>query len=196
MKKTWIIIAVIVVLVIVLYSAFKGSYNSMVALDENVKTAWSNVQTQYQRRSDLIPNLVNTVKGFAEQEREVLVGVTEARARATSIQIDADNLDAAAIQKFQAAQGELSSALSRLLATVEAYPDLKSNQNFLELQAQLEGTENRIAVARDRYNASVQEYNTTIRSFPTNLMANMFGFELKAQFQASEAAQEVPEVSF
>jgi LemA protein len=196
MKKSWIIIAVIVVLAFILYNAFKGSYNSMVALDEEVKTAWSNVQTQYQRRADLIPNLVNTVKGFAAQEKEVLLGVTEARAKASSIQIDANNLNPAMLQQFQAAQGELSSALSRLLVTVERYPELKSDQNFLELQAQLEGTENRIAVARDRFNSSVQKYNTKIRSFPTNIMAGMFGFETKVQFQANEAAQDAPEVNF
>lgn len=196
MKKSWIIIGVIVVLVFILYNAFKGSYNSMVALDEEVKTSWSNVQTQYQRRSDLIPNLVNTVKGFAAQEKEVLVGVTEARAKASSIQVSADNLNPAMLQQFQAAQGELSSALSRLLVTVERYPELKSDQNFLELQAQLEGTENRIAVARDRFNASVQKYNTKIRSFPTNLMASLFGFETKTQFQADAAAQDAPDVVF
>ena len=168
----------------------------MVALDEEVKTSWSNVQTQYQRRSDLIPNLVNTVKGFAAQEKEVLVGVTEARAKASSIQVSADNLNPAMLQQFQAAQGELSSALSRLLVTVERYPELKSDQNFLELQAQLEGTENRIAVARDRFNASVQKYNTKIRSFPTNIMAGMFGFETKTQFQADAAAQDAPDVVF
>ncbi len=196
MKKSWIIIAVVILLVIILYNAFKGSYNTMVAMDEEVKTAWANVQTQYQRRSDLIPNLVNTVKGFADQEREVLVGVTEARAKASSIQIDPENINPAMLQQFQAAQGELSSALSRLLVTVERYPDIKSNQNFLELQAQLEGTENRIAVARDRFNSSVQNYNTKIRSFPTNIMAGIFGFESKAQFQATEAAQTAPEVNF
>ena len=196
MKKSWIIIGVIVVLAFILYNAFKGSYNSMVALDEEVKTSWSNVQTQYQRRSDLIPNLVNTVKGFAAQEKEVLVGVTEARAKASSIQVSADNLNPAMLQQFQAAQGELSSALSRLLVTVERYPELKSDQNFLELQAQLEGTENRIAVARDRFNASVQKYNTKIRSFPTNLMASLFGFETKTQFQADAAAQDAPDVVF
>jgi len=196
MKKSWIVIAVIILLIFILYNAFKGSYNTMVALDEEVKTAWANVQTQYQRRSDLIPNLVNTVKGFAAQEKEVLVGVTEARAKASSIQIDPTNINPAMLQQFQAAQGELSSALSRLLVTVERYPELKSDQNFLELQAQLEGTENRIAVARDRFNSSVQKYNTKIRSFPTNIMAGMFGFESKAQFQATDAAQTAPEVNF
>lgn len=196
MKKSWIVIAAIILLVFIVYNAFKNSYNNMVALDEGVKTAWSNVQTQYQRRSDLIPNLVNTVKGFAQQEQDVLIGVTEARAKASSIQVDPENLNAAALQQFQAAQGELSSALSRLLVTVERYPELKSNQNFLELQAQLEGTENRIAVARDRFNSSVQQYNTKIRSFPTNIMAGIFGFESKAQFQATEGAQTAPEVTF
>jgi LemA protein len=196
MKKSWIIIAVIVLLIIILYNAFKGSYNTMVALDEEVKTSWANVQTQYQRRSDLIPNLVNTVKGFAAQEKEVLIGVTEARAKASSIQIDPENINPAMLQQFQAAQGELSSALSRLLVTIERYPEIKSNQNFLELQAQLEGTENRIAVARDRFNSTVQRYNTKIRSFPTNIMAGIFGFESKTQFQAAEVAQTAPEVTF
>jgi LemA protein len=196
MKRSWIIIAAVILLVFILYNSFKGSYNIMVALDEEVKTAWSNVQTQYQRRSDLIPNLVNTVKGFAAQEQEVLIGVTEARAKASSIQIDPANLNPAVLQQFQAAQGELSSALSRLLVTIERYPELKSNQNFLELQAQLEGTENRIAVARDRFNSSVQTYNTKIRSFPTNIMAGIFGFESKIQFQATDVAQTAPEVTF
>lgn len=196
MKKSWIIIAVIILLIFILYNAFKGSYNTMVALDEEVKTSWANVQTQYQRRSDLIPNLVNTVKGFAAQEKEVLIGVTEARAKASSIQIDPENINPAMLQQFQAAQGELSSALSRLLVTIERYPEIKSNQNFLELQAQLEGTENRIAVARDRFNSTVQRYNTKIRSFPTNIMAGIFGFESKTQFQATEVAQTAPEVTF
>lgn len=175
---------------------FAGTYNEMVTLDESVTTAWSNVETQYQRRSDLIPNLVNTVKGYAAHEEEVLTGVVEARAKATSVTIDPSNLDAASIQRFQAAQGQLNSALSRLLVTVEKYPDLKANQNFLELQAQLEGTENRIAVARDRFNGSVQGYNTYIRSFPNTMLAGMFGFERRSQFEASEGAENAPSVSF
>ena len=196
MKKSWLIIGILVVLVIILYSSFKGTYNNMVQLDEAVTTSWSTVQTQYQRRADLIPNLVNTVKGFAAQEKSVLTGVVEARAKATSIQIDPSKLTEANIQQFQQAQGQVSSALSRLLAVVENYPELKSNQNFLELQAQLEGTENRIAVARDRFNKSVQAYNTYIRQFPNSILASMFGFDRRAQFQATENAQKAPEVQF
>jgi len=197
MKKGLLItLGIIVVVAFILYRMFAGTYNDMVALDENVTAQWANVETQYQRRADLIPNLVNTVKGFAEQEREVLTQVTEARSKASSIQIDPSNLDAGAIQKFQAAQQQLSGALSRLLVTVERYPELKSNQNFLELQAQLEGTENRIAVERRRFNQIVQEYNTYIRSFPNNLLAGMYGFERKVQFEADEGAENAPDVQF
>lgn len=197
MKKGLLItLGIIAVVVFILYRMFAGTYNDMVQKEEDVAAQWSNVETQYQRRSDLIPNLVNTVKGFAEQEKEVLTGVVEARAKATSINIDPANLDANAIQQFQQAQGQLGSALSRLLVTVERYPDLKSNQNFLELQAQLEGTENRIAVARNRYNESVQGYNTYIRSFPNNLLAGMYGFERKPLFEADEGAENAPQVQF
>lgn len=196
MNKKWITIGIIILVVILVYSFFSGKYNSMVAMEENVNTQWSNVETQYQRRYDLIPNLVNTVKGFAEQEREVLTGVTEARSKASSIQIDANNLNENTLQQFQQAQGQLNSALSRLLVTVERYPDLKSNQNFLELQAQLEGTENRIAVARQRFNAAAQEYNTYIRSFPENTLAGMYGFERKPLFQADQGASDAPKVEF
>lgn len=168
----------------------------MVTLDEQVIAQWANVETQYQRRYDLIPNLVNTVKGFAEQEKEVLTGVTEARSKASSIQIDPTNLNEATMQQFAAAQGQLNSALSRLLVTVERYPDLKSNQNFLDLQAQLEGTENRIAVARTRFNSTTQSYNTYVRSFPNNLFAGMFGFERKPLYEAQEGAETAPEVQF
>ncbi len=194
MKKIWIIIGVIVIFII--YRTFAGTYNQMVILDETVTTVWSNVETQYQRRADLIPNLVNTVKGYAAHEEEVLTGVVEARAKATSMTIDPSNLDASTMQKFQEAQGQLSSALSRLLVTVERYPDLKANQNFLELQAQLEGTENRISVSRDRFNQSVQGYNTYIRTFPNTMFAGMFGFERKTQFEASEGSENAPTVSF
>ncbi len=196
MKKSWLIIGILIVVIIIMYSSFKGQYNNMVQLDESVTTSWSTVQTQYQRRADLIPNLVNTVKGFATQEKTVLTGVVEARAKATSIQIDPSKLTEANIQQFQQAQSQVSSALSRLLAVVENYPELKSNQNFLELQAQLEGTENRIAVARDRFNKSVQAYNTYIRQFPNNLLASMFNFERRAQFQADDKAQAAPNVQF
>lgn len=193
MSKTgWIIIIVLAILAFTSVS----KYNSIVALDEGVTTQWANVETQYQRRADLIPNLVNTVKGFANQERDVLEGVTKARAEATSINIDPSNLTAADIQRFEQAQGALTSSLSRLMAVVERYPDLKSNQNFLELQAQLEGTENRIAVERRRFNEQVQAYNTYIRRFPTNLLAGMFGFERMVPFEAVEGSEDAPEVQF
>ena len=196
MKKTAIIVVVLLIIAYLGYSIFIGRYNTMVEMDENVKTVWSNVETQYQRRADLIPNLVNTVKGFAEQEKEVLVGVTEARSKASSIQIDPTNLNAQNMAQFQQAQDQLSGALSRLLVTVEKYPELKSDQNFRDLQAQLEGTENRIAVARDRYNESVKEYNTFIRKFPANISAWIFDFEEKTQFAASEGSENAPTVSF
>ena len=195
-KGLLITLGIIAVVVFILYRMFAGTYNDMVQKEEEVAAQWSNVETQYQRRTDLIPNLVNTVKGFAEQEKDVLTSVVEARSKATSINIDPANLDADAIQKFQQAQGQLGSALSRLLVTVERYPELKSNQNFLELQAQLEGTENRIAVARKRYNESVQSYNTYIRSFPNNLLAGMYGFERKPLFEATEGAENTPQVQF
>ncbi|WP_420576545.1 LemA family protein [Ekhidna sp.] len=196
MNKRLITILIIVVVVFLGYNFFAGKYNSMVSLDEEVNTEWANVETQYQRRYDLIPNLVNTVKGFAEQEREVLTQVTEARAKASSIQIDPSNLNEEALQNFANAQGQLNSALSRLLVTVERYPDLKSNQNFLELQAQLEGTENRISVARTRYNEKTKTYNTYIRKFPNTMLAGMFGFERKPLYEASEGAEDAPTVQF
>ncbi len=196
MNKKWITIIVIIVAVFLIYNFFSGKYNSMVTKEEAVNTEWSNVETQYQRRSDLIPNLVNTVKGFAQQEQDVLIGVTEARSKASSINLDANNLTAENMQQFQAAQGQLNSALSRLLVTVEKYPDLKSNQNFLELQAQLEGTENRIAVARKRFNETAQDYNTFIRVFPNNFISGWAGFERKALFSADEGAEKAPEVQF
>ncbi len=174
-------------------------YNSLNAGDEQIKAAWSEVLNQYQRRADLIPNLVKTVEGFAQQERDVLVGVTEARSRVSSIQASPEMInDPAAFAQFQAAQGELSSALSRLLVTVERYPELKSDANFRDLQAQLEGTENRITVARNRYIDSVREYNTIVRSFPTNLTAMLFGFDVKPNFSVENEAEiaKPPEVSF
>jgi LemA protein len=194
--KKWIIIIVVLVVGYIIYSTFVGKYNQMVTKEENVNTQWSNVETQYQRRYDLIPNLVETVKGFAEQEREVLVGVTEARAKASSMNIDPSNLDQSTLDQFNQAQGQLNSALSRLLVTVERYPDLKSNQNFLELQAQLEGTENRITVARQRFNEAAQDYNTYIRVFPNNMLSGMYGFERKPLFQADENASNAPKVEF
>ena len=166
-------------------------YNTIQVQDESTKSAWSEVVNQYQRRADLIPNLVATVKGFAAQEQAVLIGVTAARARATQVQVNAD--DPASLQQFQAAQGELSSALSRLMVVVERYPELKSNQNFLDLQAQLEGTENRITVARNRYIQTVQDFNVTVRRFPTNLTAMVFGYDVKPNFTVeNEAAIATP----
>lgn len=172
------------------------SYNSMVKMDENVKTKWAAVQSQYQRRSDLIPNLVNTVKGAANFEKSTLTAVVEARAKATSIQVDPAKLTPESIKAFQAAQGELSSALGRLLAVTENYPNLKTNENFLGLQAQIEGTENRIQVARQDFNTSVQEFNTKIRSFPANITAKMFGFSEKGYFTAEPGAEKAPKVQF
>lgn len=195
-KALWITIAIIVVLLFAGYSWVKGTYNTMVTQDEGVKTAWSQVENQYQRRMDLIPNLVNTVKGYATHEKETLEGVVSARAEATKTTIDPSNLNEESMKKFQAAQGELSSALSRLMLVIERYPDLKANQNFSELQAQLEGTENRISVERKRFNETAQSYNTYIRSFPTNILAGMFGFQPKAYFSAESGAEKAPEVEF
>lgn len=196
MNKKWITVGIIIIGIFLIYNFFSGKYNTMVTMEENVNTQWSNVETQYQRRYDLIPNLVNTVKGFAAQEKEVLVGVTEARAKASSMTIDPSNLNDQTLAQFNQTQGQLNSALSRLLVTVERYPELKSNQNFLELQAQLEGTENRITVARQRFNAAAQEYNTYIRKFPANTLAGMYGFERKPLFESDEAAAKAPEVQF
>lgn len=172
------------------------SYNSMVQLDENVKSKWGTVQTQYQRRADLIPNLVATVKGAANFEKSTLTAVIEARAKATSVQVDPTKLTPEAIQQFQAAQGQLSSALGRLLAVAEAYPQLKANESFMGLQAQLEGTENRITVARKDFNDAVQAFNTKIRSFPANITAKMFGFSEKGYFQAEAGTDKAPTVKF
>lgn len=193
MKKSTIIILAVVG--IVLIWAVVG-YNGLVSADEAVNTAWSNVENQYQRRADLIPNLVSTVKGYAAHEQETLDAVTEARTRATQMTISAEELTEEKLQEYQAAQGELGTALGRLLAISEAYPDLKANQNFLELQAQLEGTENRISVERRNFNDAAREYNTSIRSFPKNILAGMFGFETRPYFEAAEGAAEVPAVQF
>ena len=171
-------------------------YNTMVQMDENVKSKWSQVENAYQRRADLIPNLVTTVKGAANFEKETLTQVVEARAKATSVHIDADNLTPENIAQFQAAQGALGQSLGRLLATVEAYPDIKANQNFLELQAQLEGTENRISVERRAFNEATQQYNSQIRKFPNNIMAGIFGFKEKGYFKADAGANEAPKVEF
>jgi len=172
------------------------SYNSMVQMDENVKAKWGAVESQYQRRANLIPNLVNTVKGVANFEKSTLVDITNARAKATSIQVDPTKLTPETIQKYQQAQGQLSTALGRLMVASENYPTLKANDNFTGLQAQLEGTENRINVARLDFNSAVQEYNSKIRSFPANITAKMFGFTEKGYFQADEGADKVPTVSF
>ena len=193
MKKSTIIIIVVAALVAVWGIS---SYNGLVSMDEGVQNKWADVETQYQRRADLIPNLVNTVKGYAAHESETLQAVVEARAKATSMNIDPSNMSAEQIANFQKAQDGVSSALSRLLVTVEKYPDLKANENFKELQVQLEGTENRISVARRDYNESARKYNTTLRSFPKNILANIFGFEKKAYFEAEQGAEKAPQVEF
>lgn len=193
MKKSTIIIIVVAVLAVVW--GITG-YNGLVSMDEGVQTKWADVETQYQRRADLIPNLVNTVKGYAAHESETLQAVVEARAKATSVNIDPSNMSAEQIANFQKAQDGVSSALSRLLVTVEKYPDLKANENFKELQAQLEGTENRISVARRDYNEAARKYNTTLRSFPKNILAGMFGFEKKSYFEAQEGSEQAPTVQF
>ena len=193
MKKSTIIIIVVAVIAIVW--GITG-YNGLVGMDEGVQTKWADVETQYQRRADLIPNLVNTVKGYAAHESETLQAVVEARAKATSVNIDPTNMSAEQIANFQKAQDGVSSALSRLLVTVEKYPDLKANENFRELQVQLEGTENRISVARRDYNEAARKYNTSLRSFPKNILAGMFGFEKKAYFEAQEGSEQAPTVQF
>lgn len=193
MKKGWIIvIAVVAVLVI----WFATGYNSLVKLEEGVKTAWSQVENQYQRRSDLIPNLVNTVKGYAAHESETLESVVAARARATQTTIDPENLTPEAFEQFQDAQGTLTTALGRLLMIQENYPDLKANQNFSELQAQLEGTENRIATERRNFNNAAKVYNTKVRRFPTNILAGIFGFEQYPYFEAVLGSETAPVVEF
>ena len=193
MKKSTL--GIIAVVAIVVIWAISG-YNSLVTLDEKVSTSWSNVETQYQRRADLIPNLVSTVKGYASHEKETLQGVIEARSKATSIKVDANNLTPEKLAEYQKAQGDVTSALGKLLAITENYPDLKANQNFLELQAQLEGTENRINVARMEFNKTAQELNTTIRRFPKNILASLFGIDKRAYFEAAEGAEQAPKVEF
>ena len=196
MKKTWIVLAVVAVLLLVVYSPIKGSYNNMVTMQEGVTAQWSQVENVYQRRSDLIPNLVSTVKGYADFEKETLTQVIEARAKATAVNINPEKLDAQSLQNFQNAQSGLSSALSKLMVVVEKYPELKANQGFLDLQAQLEGTENRITVERQKFNQTAQSYNTFIRTFPKNIFAGMFGFEKKAYFEAEKGAEKAPQVKF
>ena len=191
MKKSTIIVLVIVAVV-----AIWGitGYNGLVKADEALNTAWSNVENQYQRRADLIPNLVNTVKGYAEHEKETLDAVVAARTRATQVTVDAENLTPEKLQEYQKIQNEVGAALGRLLAVAEAYPDLKANTNFLELQAQLEGTENRISVERRNFNEAAKSYNTSIRTFPRSILAGMFGFEKRPYFEAQQGVETVPVV--
>lgn len=191
-QSTYLILLLVIIAVI----SGCGSYNRMVEMDEAVTGQWAQVETAYQRRADLIPNLVNTVKGYADFEQETLTQVIEARAKATSVTVNPENLDAQAIQQFQAAQDGLSSALSRLMVVVERYPELKANQNFLDLQAQLEGTENRIAVERRKFNDATRNYNTYIRRFPKNIIASIFNFDTKGYFEAAEGSEQVPAVAF
>lgn len=192
-------IAILVVVLLVLFAGCAGcnTYNSLVSSEERVEQSWADVETQYQRRSDLIPNLVSTVRGAADFEQETLESVTEARSRATSINLTVDDLsDPAKVRAFQEAQSQLSGALSRLLAVSENYPQLRATESFRDLQAQLEGTENRINVARRDYNQSVQQYNTQVRRFPANIFAGIFGFDRRTPFEADEGAETVPEVDF
>ncbi len=194
-KKTIIWVAVLGVLAIAIIWGV-GRYNAIITAEENVNTAWSQVENQYQRRADLIPNLVETVKGYAAHESETLEGVIAARAKATQVVVDPTNASAEQIAAFQAAQGELSQALGRLMAISENYPDLKANQNFGALQSQLEGTENRITVARNNFNEVARQFNTMIRRFPTNIIANMMSMEKRAYFEATEGAEVAPKVEF
>lgn len=197
MKGTRNIAMIAIVAVILIFVAWGcTAYNGLVKQDNKVEEAWGNVNTEYQRRNDLVDNLVNTVKGAAKFEQETLTRITEARARATSVNFTADQLTPENIQKFQEAQGQMTSALSRLLVVSENYPELKANQNFLQLQGQLEGIENDIRNSRTNYNAAVASYNVKVRSFPMNTLAGMFGFEKKAQFQAEAGAEKAPEVKF
>lgn len=196
MKKSTITLFVIGAIVILLAGWVTIQYNGMVANDEAVTTAWAGVESQYQRRSDLIPNLVNTVKGYAAHEKETLEGVVEARAKATQVAVNADNLTPERFAQFQKAQGELSAALGRLMRITENYPQLRANENFSALQAQLEGTENRINESRLRFNEAVQKYNLSIRRFPGNIFASLFGFEKRDKFEAADGTEQAPEVKF
>ena len=191
-KSTIILVAVIAALAMWAISA----YNGMVKMDESVSTAWSNVENQYQRRADLIPNLVNTVKGYAAHEKETFEAVVSARSKATQMTVDPENLTPEKLQEYQKAQGEIGAALGRLLAITENYPELKANENFKELQAQLEGTENRISVERRNFNEVARTYNTSIRTFPKSILAGMFGFDKRPYFEAEEGANKAPEVKF
>jgi LemA protein len=195
-KSSIITIVVILGILLIAFFIFQGRYNKIVTLDEEISEKWSQVENNYQRRLDLIPNLVNTVKGYADFEQETLTAVVEARSKASSVTLKPEELNTETLRQFQAAQDGLSSALSRLLVVVERYPDLKANQNFLDLQAQLEGTENRIANARRKFNESTFAFNSYIRRFPSNLLAAVFGFEVKPYFEGVEGAEDVPEVNF
>ena len=196
MKKGLIGLLIAAAVILGLFVWVKNTYNGLVTADEGVKAAWSQVENVYQRRADLIPNLVATVKGYASHESSTLEAVIEARAKATQVTVDPDKLTEENIAAFQSAQSELGNAIGRLLVSVEQYPDLKANQNFLELQAQLEGTENRITVERQKFNDTAKAYNTQVRSFPANIIASMFNFEQKGYFKAAEGAQIAPKVEF
>ncbi len=196
MKKLLGILGFLFIIGLLLYRFFVGFYNTGIEYQENAKTAWSKVESAYQRRADLIPNLVNTVKGYAAHEKETLEAVIKARASATQTKIDPSNITPEQLAKFQQAQQGLSGALSRLLVTVEKYPDLKADKHFLELQSQLEGTENRIKVERDRYNDAVNKFNKHIKKFPGNMLAGMFGFKEMARFQSEKGAEKAPKVQF
>lgn len=196
MKKGTIITIALIAVAVFLVIWVVRTHNSMAKEEEKVNGQWANVESQYQRRADLIDNLVATVKGYATHESETLQNVTEARAKATQVTVDPENLTPERLQEYQAAQGELGSALGRLMLIVENYPDLKANQNFLELQSQIEGTENRIQVERSRYNDAVRDYNAMIRLMPRSIVASMFGFERKPFFEAESGAEKAPQVSF
>lgn len=193
-KNKGLIITIVVIVLVALWGIL--SYNGLVGMDENVSNQWANVETQYQRRSDLIPNLVNTVKGYAKHESQTLEAVMAARSQATQVKIDPSNCTPQQLAAYQKAQGDVTTALGKLLAITENYPDLKANQNFLELQSQLEGTENRINVARKDFNDSAKEYNTSLRRFPRNIIASMFGFEKRNYFEAETGAEKAPKVEF
>lgn len=196
MKKGLIILLIVVAGIVVLYSFFAGTYNSMVEKQQVAEKAWANIETQYQRRSDLIPNFVSTVKGYAAHEQTTLEGVVEARSKATQTQINFDDINDQTLAKYQQSQGEISQALGRLMAISESYPDLKANQNFIALQDELSGTENRIAVARKDFNEAVTDYNMYVKRFPTNMLAAMFGFSSKALFAAEAGSEKAPSVQF
>lgn len=193
-KNKGLIITIVVIVLVALWGIL--SYNGLVGMDENVNNQWANVETQYQRRSDLIPNLVNTVKGYAKHESQTLEAAMAARSQATQVKIDPSNCTPQQLAAYQKAQGDVTTALGKLLAITENYPDLKANQNFLELQSQLEGTENRINVARKDFNDSAKKYNTSLRRFPRNIIASMFGFEKRNYFEAEAGAEKAPKVEF